>query len=145
MFTIIKVILVLVFVAMVAMAVESPQAVRLLPAEDDGTLMLSSAFAVSLIYVNYAFTGWNAATYIISEVEDSQKNIPLVLFVGTVTVLLLYLMLNYTFLYAAPMQAMEGKLEIGVIVARSAFGETGGVIMGAVSYTHLTLPTTPYV
>ena len=66
-FTIIKVILVLVFVTMVAMAVESPQAVRLLPAEGDGTLMLSSAFAVSLIYVNYAFTGWNLSLIHISE------------------------------------------------------------------------------
>lgn len=136
-FTIIKVILVLVFVAMVAMAVESPQSVRLLPAEGDGTLLLSSAFAVSLIYVNYAFTGWNAATYIISEVEEPKKNMPLILFVGTVTVLILYLMLNYTFLYAAPMQAMEGKVEIGVIVAQYAFGETGGVIMGVMLATLL--------
>ncbi|MGV0035599.1 MAG: APC family permease [Candidatus Azotimanducaceae bacterium WSBS_2022_MAG_OTU7] len=135
--TIIKVLLVLVFVAMVAMAVESPQPVRLLPAEGDGALLLSSAFAVSLIYVNYAFTGWNAATYIISEVEEPQKNMPLILIVGTVTVLILYLMLNYTFLYAAPMQSMEGKVEIGVIVAQYAFGETGGVIMGVVLATLL--------
>ena len=136
-FTIIKVILVLVFVATVSIAVESPSTVRLLPADGDGVLMLSSAFAVSLIYVNYAFTGWNAATYIISEVEEPKKNMPIVLFVGTVVVLLLYLMLNYTFLYAAPAEEMEGKLEIGVIVARHAFGETGGVIMGVVLATLL--------
>ena len=51
------------------------------------------------------------------------------------TVLVLYLLLNYTFLYAAPMAEMAGKIEIGVIVAQFAFGETGGMIMGIVLAT----------
>ena len=136
-FTIIKVLLVLLFVALVALVIESPQPVRLLPSAGDGVLLTSSAFAVSLIYVNYAFTGWNAATYIINEVDEPEKSIPFVLFTGTLVVLVLYLMLNYTFLYAAPMSEMEGKIEIGVIVAQHAFGETGGMIMGLVLATLL--------
>ncbi len=136
-FTIIKVLLVLLFVLLVGITVETPQHVRLLPAAGDGVLLTSSAFAVSLIYVNYAFTGWNAATYIINEVDNPAKSIPFVLFTGTLVVLVLYLMLNYIFLYAAPMSDMEGKIEIGVIVARHAFGETGGMIMGLVLATLL--------
>lgn len=136
-FTILKVVLILVFVLLVAIFVSSPQEVALLPASGDGVLLTSSAFAVSLIYVNYAFTGWNAATYIINEVESPQKNMPLILFFGTAVVLVLYLMLNYVFLYAAPMSQMEGKIEIGVIVAQHAFGDTGGSIMGLVLATLL--------
>lgn len=136
-FTIIKVLLVLLFVVLVWFAVDDPQPVRLLPASGDGVLLTSAAFAVSLIYVNYAFTGWNAATYIINEVDEPQKSIPFVLFGGTLIVLVLYLMLNYIFLYAAPMSEMEGKIEIGVIVAQHAFGETGGMIMGLVLATLL--------
>ncbi|MBL6690612.1 MAG: amino acid permease [Pseudomonadales bacterium] len=136
-FTIIKVLLVLLFVLLVGLAVDNPQPVRLLPAAGDSVLLTSSAFAVSLIYVNYAFTGWNAATYIINEVEQPEKSIPFVLFSGTLVVLVLYLMLNYIFLYAAPMSDMEGKIEIGVIVAQHAFGETGGMIMGLVLATLL--------
>ncbi len=136
-FTILKVLLILVFVAMVMVFVSTPQEVRLIPASGDGVLLTSSAFAVSLIYVNYAFTGWNAATYIINEVESPQKNMPLILFVGTALVLVLYLMLNYVFLYAAPMSEMEGKIEIGVIVAEHAFGDTGGKAMGVVLATLL--------
>lgn len=136
-FTILKVLLILVFVVLVSLAVEPPQSVRLVPAAGDGALLVSSAFAVSLIYVNYAFTGWNAATYILNEVEEPSRNIPLVLFSGTLAVLVLYLMLNYVFLYAAPMAAMEGRIEIGVIVAQHAFGNTGALVMGVVLATLL--------
>ncbi len=136
-FTVLKVLLILVFVVLVVLAVDAPQPVRLLPASGDGALLISSAFAVSLIYVNYAFTGWNAATYIINEVDEPQKNMPLILSVGTGLVLVLYLMLNYVFLYAAPMEDMTGKIEIGVIVAESAFGKTGGQVMGVVLATLL--------
>ncbi len=136
-FTIIKVFLVLMFVVMVSWSVESPQTVHLLPVAADATLLTSSAFAISLIYVNYAFTGWNAATYIINEIEKPEINIPIILIVGTVVVAVLYLMLNFVFLYAAPMSAMEGKIEIGVIVARHAFGESGGAMMGVVLATLL--------
>ena len=136
-FTAMKVLLIVAFVILVAVSVSSPQEVRLLPGQDDGALLISGAFAVSLIYVNYAFTGWNAATYIINEVDNPQKNIPFILLVGTVTVLFLYLMLNYIFLYAAPMTEMTGKLEIGVIVAQYALGETGGAVMGIVLATLL--------
>lgn len=136
-FTILKVLLILVFVVLVIALTSDPQPVTLLPSEGDSALLLSGAFAVSLIYVNYAYTGWNAATYIINEVDNPQRNMPIILFTGTATVLVMYLLLNYTFLMAAPMSAMEGKIEIGVIVAQYAFGETGGVIMGLVLATLL--------
>ncbi|MBT4161472.1 MAG: amino acid permease [Gammaproteobacteria bacterium] len=136
-FTLLKVVLVLLFVVTVGWSVQEPQVVRLLPDRDDGILLTSSAFAVSLIYVNYAFTGWNAATYIINEVDEPQRNMPVILFTGTVVVIILYLMLNYIFLYAAPMSAMAGKIEIGVIVAQHAFGETGAMVMGFILATLL--------
>lgn len=136
-FTVLKVLLIIIFVIAVIVASDTPQPVRLLPDVGDFDLLTSSFFAVSLIYVNYAFTGWNAATYILNEVERPEKNIPTILFVGTCVVLVLYLLLNYTFLYGAPMNDMAGKVEIGVIVAQYAFGETGGAVMGIVLATLL--------
>ncbi len=131
-FTVFKVLIILLFVFLVTSAVTSPQEVRLLPAEGDWTLLTGGAFAVSLIYVNYAFTGWNAATYITNEIESPSTTMPFILAGSTLVVLVLYLMLNYTFLYAAPMSAMQGNLETGVIVATQAFGERGGRMMGLV-------------
>ena len=131
-FTVLKVLLIVGFVTLLGTTVEAPQTVNLLPTDGDGTLLLSSAFAISLIYVNYAYTGWNSATYIAGEVENPSKSVPLVLIGGTAVVILLYLALNAAFLYAVPMAELEGRLEIGVIVAQQTFGSTGALVMGGV-------------
>jgi APA family basic amino acid/polyamine antiporter len=128
--TLLKMILIIVFCVLVSVFVESPQPVSLIPTTRDVDLIFGGAFAVSLIYVNYAYTGWNAATYITNELDDPQRSLPIVLIAGTAMVLIIYLALNFIFLYAAPMEAMEGKIEIGVIVAEHAFGASGGMVMG---------------
>jgi APA family basic amino acid/polyamine antiporter len=129
-FTVLKVIVILVFCLLALVFVEEPQPITFLPVEGDDALMISGAFAVSLIYVNYAYTGWNAATYLTSEISDPQRSLPMILIGGTIIVLALYLLLNFTFLYVAPIDAMTGKVEIGYIAATYAFGPTGGTVMG---------------
>ena len=113
-------------------AVDQAQPINFLPAEGDGALLTSGAFAVALIYVNYAYTGWNAATYLSSEIAAPQRSLPWALTLGTGLVAVLYLLLNFTFLYAAPVGAMQGQLEIGYIVAEHAFGAAGASFMGVV-------------
>ncbi len=131
-FTILKIGVIVAFCAAALLAVETPQALRFLPSGGDGALMTSGAFAVSLIYVSYAYTGWNAATYLSSELEDPQRTLPWILLSGTFIVMLLYLSLNYVFLKVAPMDAMTGQVEVGYIAARVAFGEAGGRFAGLV-------------
>ncbi|CAI8369301.1 MAG: Serine/threonine exchanger SteT [Porticoccaceae bacterium UBA1117] len=131
-FTALKVILILIFCMTIFIWGSAPQAISLMPSAGDEKLLFSGAFAVSLIYVNYAYTGWNAVTYVTSELDDPQRNLPIVLLVGTVSVMLIYLLLNFTFLSAAPITLLEGKLEVGVIVADHALGDTAGKAMGAV-------------
>ncbi len=129
-FTLVKVLLILGFCVLAWALVGEPQPLRLLPSSGDGALLASGAFAVSLIYVNYAYTGWNAATYLTSELDDPQKNLSRVLITGTLAVMLLYLLLNFTFLLVAPMDAMVGRIEIGYVAARHAFGDGGAGLMG---------------
>lgn len=131
-FTVIKILLIIGFVVIVGVTVSEPQTVHFLPGAGDGALLGSGAFAVALIYVNYAYTGWNAATYITGEVENPGRSVPLVLIAGTAVVIVLYLALNATFLYAVPMEMLEGRIEVGVIVAQQTFGQTGALIMGGV-------------
>lgn len=131
-FTVIKVGLILGFCVLAWVLVEVPQPVHFLPTAGDGDLLLSGAFAVSLIYVNYAYTGWNAATYLTSELTDARRNLSKVLIIGTGVVLGLYLLLNFTFLYVAPMDAMVGKIEIGYVAAQHVFGAGGAAVMGVV-------------
>lgn len=124
-FTAAKISLIVGFCLLCGFMVDEVQPVNFLPSAGDGALLLSSAFAVSLIYVNYAYTGWNSVTYLINEVSDAQRNLPKILITSTVTVMLLYVALNFTFLLVAPMDAMEGQVEVGYIAAKHVFGAGG--------------------
>lgn len=131
-FTILKVGVIVGFcIAAIAM-IDQPQAVQFSPAPGDGDLLMSSAFAVSLIYVSYAYTGWNAATYLSSELDDPQRTLPIILLTGTLVVTILYVALNFTFMYAAPVEAMQGQVEVGFIAAKSAFGDIVGRFAGGI-------------
>jgi basic amino acid/polyamine antiporter, APA family len=77
------------------------------------TPLSAEKFAVSLIFVSFAYSGWYAAAYLGEEITNPRRNIPLSLFVGTFVVILLYLLLNIIYVYAIPSREMEGVLEIG--------------------------------
>jgi basic amino acid/polyamine antiporter, APA family len=93
--------------------------------------IFSAPFAVSLVYVMYSYSGWNAASYITEDVQDSAKNVPLALLAGTIIVTFLYVVLNYIFLLATPKPVLAGKLEIGLLAGRAIFGPLGGNIVSA--------------
>ena len=129
-FTTLKVALIVAFCLAAATLADPAQPVALAPAPGDGALVFGGAFAVSLIYVSYAYTGWNAATYLTGEVDDPQRTIPRILASGTLLVTVLYVALNYAFLRAAPMAELEGRLEVGYVAATHLFGPAGAAIMG---------------
>lgn len=131
-FTAIKVVVILILSLAGLALVANYQPVSLLPASGDAGALTSGAFAVSLIYVSYAYTGWNVATYLTDELEHPQRSLPRVLFAGAFGVMLLYILLNAVFLLTTPMDLMVGEVEIGVIAARYVFGDTGAMFTGAV-------------
>ena len=129
-FTILKIVIIVLFSISALFFAKNLQPISFTPAVNDIDLILDGSFAISLIYVSYAYTGWNAATYLSSEIENPQKNLPKILITGTAIVMLLYVMLNYVFLKVATIDSMQGKLEIGYIAAQSVFGDLGAKFTG---------------
>ena len=107
----------------------SPQTVSFLPHSGDGSLILSTPFAVSLVYVMFAYSGWNASTYITGEVRNPSRMIPLSVGVGTLLVTGLYLAVNAVFLRTTPMAEMAGKVEVAIAAGPHLFGAAGTRIM----------------
>ena len=56
----------------------------------------------SLVYISYAYTGWNAAAYLAGEIEHPRERVPRAIFMGTGLVLTLYLALNTAYALALP-------------------------------------------
>lgn len=80
------------------------------------------ALAVTLVWISFAYTGWNAAVYVAGEVRDPDRNLVRSLLLGTGIVTLLYLGLNAIFLFAAPIEELAGKAEVGAIAAEAIGG-----------------------
>lgn len=134
-FTLFKVLLIIVFVS-IGLTSSGGQDLTVLPVSSDNPMMswtsiFSSGFAVSLVYVSYAYSGWNASTYIAGEISDPQRNLPRSLFRGTLVVTMLYVLLNYVFLKTVPISDLAGNVEIGYLSAENLFGAEGGKIMGS--------------
>lgn len=128
-FTVAKIFLILFFCAAAWWLVESPQQLSFTPSSIDLGIVTSGGFAVSLIYVNYAFAGWNATIYVIEELNQPTKTVNRALMLGTAVVLVLYLLLNATFLGVAPVESMKGATEVGYVAAAAVFDEVGALLM----------------
>jgi len=94
--------------------------------------IFSPSFAVSLFFVSYSYSGWNAAAYIASEIKDASKNLPRALFIGTLLVTVLYVLLNYVFMITAPISEMIGQPEVAYFPAQHIFGNAGANIISMV-------------
>ena len=129
-FTVLKISVILLFCIGAFIFSKNIQPISFYPAKDDINTIFSGSFAISLIYVSYAYTGWNAATYLSSELQSPQKTLPWILLSGTLVVTVLYILLNFVFLSVAPIEDMQGKIEIGYIASKSAFGESAANFTG---------------
>lgn len=89
-----------------------------------GGAVFSGRFASALIFISFAYSGWNAAAYLGEEIARPRRTIPLALISGTLLVAGLYLGLNLVFVYALPPAAMAGVLEVGEKAAVALFGPT---------------------
>jgi APA family basic amino acid/polyamine antiporter len=83
------------------------------------------AFATSLVFVMFCYSGWNSAAYLAGELREPQRTLPRALLLGTATVTVLYLGLNLVYFYGAPVEALAGKVEVGLVASRGLFGEAG--------------------
>jgi basic amino acid/polyamine antiporter, APA family len=90
------------------------------------------ASGIALLFVLYAYSGWNAVTYLAGEVRQPQRTVGISLVIGTLSVTLFYILLNGVFLTAAPENELIGVLNVGSVAANHLIGPAGGKIMSAI-------------
>jgi len=126
--TILKIVLILVIIAAGFLA-PATQPVSFFPAKGDGALIMSAPFAISLYWVMYAYSGWNASTYIVGELRNSSRTIPMSVGLGTLLVMGVYLAMNAVMLRTTPVAEMVGKQQVAVIAGAHIFGSAGAKVM----------------
>ncbi len=123
-----KLLLILVFVAGAAWFLPDGAGAHL---SVSGAEMTTPGFAVGLIFVSFAYSGWNGAAYLAGEVRRPSRNLPLALGLGTAVVIVLYLALNAVFLLGTSPQQLSGVVEAGHVAAVAIFGEEAGTVLSS--------------
>jgi len=80
--------------------------------------------ASTLVWISLSFSGFNAAVYITGEVDNPQKNVPRSLLMGTLVVSLLYLALNYVFVYGTVPDKIKAVSEVAIAASQAIGGDT---------------------
>ncbi len=83
---------------------------------------------LAMLPVFFAYTGWNSAAYIGSEIKDAKRTLPLALIFGIGLIVILYLLLNSLFIRGTSVQALAQVGNVGVLAAESGFGDWGVLI-----------------
>ncbi|HBG97056.1 MAG TPA: amino acid permease [Chromatiaceae bacterium] len=120
--TALKIGVILAFCVFASMQPRLPGTLSVVPDQDTLKAIFSPAFGMSLVYVFYAYAGWNATAYVVGEVKNPSRTVPLALVLGSLLVGTLYLLLNWVFLRSIPLAELIGTIEVGAVSARNLYG-----------------------
>lgn len=96
-----------------------------------GAEQSASGFLVALIAVLFSYMGWTTAVYVAEEVDQPKSILPRALITGVLIVAVLYLWVNIVYLFAIPIDQMNGIINIGTAVAVKFWGAQGSVFISA--------------
>jgi len=110
-----------------------------------GRALLSPGFAVGLVFVSYAYQGWNASYYVAEELREPVRWLPLSLVAGTLLVAALYLGLNVVFLGAVPAGDLSGVEAVAHVASVALFGPRAAAVLSLVIAVGLVSTVGAYV
>jgi basic amino acid/polyamine antiporter, APA family len=83
---------------------------------------------LSLMWIMFAYSGWNASTYLGAEIKNPSRNLPGSLIYGTIIVMVLYLGLNILYVYGINPDSMKGVISVGGLAMGNLFGKSAEVL-----------------
>jgi basic amino acid/polyamine antiporter, APA family len=88
-------------------------------------LAASIAFGAALVPILFAYGGWQNANYVAEEIENPQRNLPLSLVAGTITVVAVYVLVNIVYLRALGLHGLASTTTPASMAAHMMFGAPG--------------------
>ncbi|MBH09739.1 MAG: amino acid permease [Candidatus Marinimicrobia bacterium] len=81
-----------------------------------------TGMGIALVAVNWTVGGWEYITFAASEIKNPQKNLPRALIIGTIIILVLYFLINISYLKVLPMDSLSGEIKVGEATAKAVYG-----------------------
>lgn len=147
---IIKIGMILVLIAALFFPFEQSAIVNAAIVETPSMSWLQS-LGYSLIAVSFTYGGYQQTINFGSEVENPAKNIPKGIFMGIGIIIVLYLLVNFSYFQIIGFEQMKGEKEIAFVVIEKVFGSKGAAIFsfflffGVLAYVNALLMSNPRV
>ncbi|MBC6491043.1 APC family permease [Flavihumibacter stibioxidans] len=90
------------------------------------SLSFTGAYVAALAGAFWAYDGWNNIMFVAGEVQEPQKNIPRGLFIGVTACIIIYSLINLSYLYALPVKEMAASTFVAADAATAIWGAVGG-------------------
>jgi APA family basic amino acid/polyamine antiporter len=99
----------------------------------------ATSWLLAMVPVMFAYSGWNAAAYMAEEIRDPGRNVPLALLLGTVSVIVIYALLNALYLFAMPVSDLaQVKGSVFDLIGERVLGARAGDILAVVAIIGVT-------
>ena len=92
------------------------------------------AFGSALVPILFAYGGWQNANYVAEEIENPRRNLPISLLAGTLTVVIVYALVNVVYLRALGLEGLAATTAPASSAAEIMFGSLGDrFVTGAIA------------
>ncbi|HET7240135.1 MAG TPA: amino acid permease [Gemmatimonadales bacterium] len=93
-----------------------------------------SLLATALIAIMWTYDGWADLSFMGGEVRDPQRTLPLALIMGTTGIVLVYLLINFAYIYLVPLPEMAASPLVAATAAERIplFAGAGGAVVSGV-------------
>ena len=91
-----------------------------------------AAFALTLMWISFSYSGFNAAVYLAGEVPSAARRVPRALVLGTALTMGLYLLINSVFLLVPAFDAVAGQEDVAAVAATAVGGKPVAAAIRAV-------------
>jgi len=119
----------LMFVVLLAFSIELPKSGgHFTPFFPPGSFSLAP-FGLALVSVLWAFDGWADLTFAGGEVKDGEKNLPRAIILGSLAVLVIYLLANLAYLSVLPIEQIRTSRLVAADVGERVMGSAGVVFV----------------
>lgn len=95
------------------------------------SLSIIKYFGLALISVFWTYDGWYSVNCTAEEIKNPERNIPFGLLLGTLSVTLIYFLVNLVYILAIPVDKMKGVVRIGELASTQLFGDTATFFISA--------------
>ncbi|NML19507.1 APC family permease [Pseudoflavitalea sp. G-6-1-2] len=118
----------------------------------DGSISQTmKAFGLSLVAISFTYGGYQQTINFGNEVKNASRSIPKGIFIGITCIIVLYLLVNYSYYKLIGFEQLKTTKEIASVIAGKMFGQTGSIVfsgllfLSVLAYVNVLLMSNPRV